>query len=323
MSALFGGGADEEEDSEVQTAAAKPKASKADVETAAAKPSKAKPLPPELAEPADEVAPAKPETPETILAELPARDVPLPVFAPRPKADVGPADMPFGVAEALPEDEEADEELAEGIPLPTWRPDIATEEEGEEADEAEDAVLVAMAEGPVNAARSITIGGEAPLPEARPGDAELALAGLPQADGANDAESKASEAALAMLATGATPEDVLLSRPKKSDRALAIGIGAKTTRKTARAKAADTKPDPKPMVIAAVPEAARWALDTGGQSAAGSALVTTESLAHHMVRTAPSEVYAIGFSRDATVADAGRFSGKAVSFMPVARFATN
>ena len=39
-------------------------------------------------------------------------------------------------------------------------------------------------------------------------------------------------------------------------------------------------------------------------------------------RTAPSEVYATGFQKS-EIADAGRFTGKAVEFLPVAHFTTN
>ena len=45
--------------------------------------------------------------------------------------------------------------------------------------------------------------------------------------------------------------------------------------------------------------------------------------ARHVMAAVPEQVYAAGFQRNAVVADAGRFTGKAVSFMPVARFQTN
>ena len=41
------------------------------------------------------------------------------------------------------------------------------------------------------------------------------------------------------------------------------------------------------------------------------------------LRSVASEVYATGFERDTVVADASRFSGKAITFLPVARFETN
>ncbi|TIL80019.1 MAG: peptidase M15, partial [Mesorhizobium sp.] len=57
----------------------------------------------EIPQIADAPAPEPEEdTPETIIAALPARSVPLPDFAPRPKADVAqpPENVPFGVADA-------------------------------------------------------------------------------------------------------------------------------------------------------------------------------------------------------------------------------
>ncbi|TGV81364.1 peptidase M15, partial [Mesorhizobium sp. M2D.F.Ca.ET.145.01.1.1] len=104
---------------------------------------------------ADEQAP-EPEknTPETIIAALPAKEIPLPDFAPRPKADVGaqppenvpfamadatatteqavataqaPANMPFGKSDpaAIAEAAAADpaQVALNNIPLPTWRPE--------------------------------------------------------------------------------------------------------------------------------------------------------------------------------------------------------
>ncbi|RUY59798.1 peptidase M15, partial [Mesorhizobium sp. M7A.F.Ca.CA.001.13.1.1] len=89
------------------------------------------------------------DTPETIIAALPARSIPLPDFAPRPKADVGaqqpenvpfamaeatatteqavatahaPASVPFGMADATAS-ADATQVAVNNIPLPTWRPD--------------------------------------------------------------------------------------------------------------------------------------------------------------------------------------------------------
>ena len=91
----------------------------------------------------------------------------------------------------------------------------------------------------------------------------------------------------------------------------------KTTEKAARARSG-ARPAPKPLVVAAQPEAARWALsgETHLAYAAGG-----PSIEH--LRSVASEVYATGFQRDTVVADASRFSGKAITFMPVARFETN
>ena len=96
----------------------------------------------------------------------------------------------------------------------------------------------------------------------------------------------------------------------------------KTTAKTSRALRKDAKPEAKPKVIAAQPQAARWALDSS-YVASNSAGTKVPSFAHNLVRAAPNEVYTAGFQQGTQVADARRFTGKAVTFMTVARFSTN
>ena len=94
--------------------------------------------------------------------------------------------------------------------------------------------------------------------------------------------------------------------------------GARPVRKDARREA-------KPKVIAAQPQAARWALDSSyvlANNAKGPKVVNN-LVAHSLVRKAPSEVYTTGFQQEPQVADASRFTGKAVTFMTVARFSTN
>ncbi|MCG7504728.1 DUF882 domain-containing protein [Mesorhizobium retamae] len=122
LAAFFGGGADEEEDTADVAMAPAPKPKAATKPAASAKSN----LPgiaivsPENAQRVEVPAGAeaeqpqmveepKQETPETILAALPARSVPVPGAAPRPKADVGvttpptaptPETVPFGMADA-------------------------------------------------------------------------------------------------------------------------------------------------------------------------------------------------------------------------------
>lgn len=122
LAAFFGGGADEEEDTADVAMAPAPKPKAATKPAASAKSN----LPgiaivsPENAQRVEMPAGAeaeqpqmveepKQETPETILAALPARSVPVPGAAPRPKADVGvttpptaptPETVPFGMADA-------------------------------------------------------------------------------------------------------------------------------------------------------------------------------------------------------------------------------
>ncbi|RUU27069.1 DUF882 domain-containing protein, partial [Mesorhizobium sp. M6A.T.Ce.TU.002.03.1.1] len=124
LAAFFGGGEDEADDSADVAAAPAPKPK-------TVKPTNAKPAPvakdsklagiaivspedakrAEIPQIADAPAPEPEEdTPETIIAALPARSIPLPDFAPRPKTDVGaqpPENVPFGVAVATATTEQA------------------------------------------------------------------------------------------------------------------------------------------------------------------------------------------------------------------------
>lgn len=321
LAALFGGGADEEEDnSETSVAAAAPARAPAreTAREAARPPAGIQVVSPEDANPASvpfQEADETEQTPQTIIAALPARDVPLPLFAPRPDADVGgaalaaatdptqPDSVPFGMASAEPE-AAADAALAENIPLPTWRP---------EQEEVPATALLALAPPP---------------PEARPDVEGMSLASLiDSTEGQLKAQAQENEQRLAMLSNAEEMDVASLSdasEPAPGTTVAAIESGAqmienkaianRTTAKSARA-IAGAKPAPKPQVVAAQPEAARWAMGADAELAYAA---EGPSIAH--LTSVPNEVYATGFQRDTVVADASRFSGKAVSFMPVARF---
>lgn len=101
LGALFGGGADEEEDN-----------------NDSAQPARATPARAAPARRAPAVAPAQPvQQPESLIAALPARDVPRPVAAPRPDA----------VVEEVPEVVEAPA-VALNIPVPALKPVIAAQD---------------------------------------------------------------------------------------------------------------------------------------------------------------------------------------------------
>jgi uncharacterized protein YcbK (DUF882 family) len=305
LSALFGGGADEEEDNGEGAGEGAVVASAQATEPP--KPSgQIAVVPPELANPASVPFQEADDTPETIIAALPERDIPLPAFAPRPQVDVGqvdagpvavaavePESVPFGMAaEVLPENggDEIDEEADANIPLPTWRPD-------QEFGDA-DASLLALAQPESDrdpALENVGLGEESETDEI-------------------DAVIEENNQRLAVLSRPAGIDDAVASLARETGAAV-VPDSVKTTRKSDRARVGSTKPAPKPLVVAAQPEAARWAL--GGETelayAAGG-----PSIEH--LRSVPSEVYATGFQRDTIVADASRFTGKAVTFMPVARF---
>ncbi|WP_269932544.1 DUF882 domain-containing protein [Aminobacter sp. HY435] len=342
FAALFGGGADEEEDAaEIAVAAAAPKAKPVPAVAAAPEP---KPLPgiaivaPENAQRAElpQVADEAPveETPETILAALPARSVPLPDIAPRPQAEIGsatPENVPFGTASAALAEGEAspvEQQIAANVPLPTWRPNYTPPAE---LKPAEGGVLMALAS--TDDTPALAGDANAPLPSARPQDmtVEAALAA------ANDipAEDEGAQEGFEVAALAGQPEPrsvfnepVMTAAPAPAAKAAAAsvadpaGAAVKTTRKASRPVAEEAKPEPKAVVVAAAPDAARWALRSGEQVTTVTTNTKAPGFAYNMVRTAPSEVYTAGFQQG-QVADAQHFTGSAVKFLSVARFATN
>ncbi|RWC77637.1 MAG: peptidase M15, partial [Mesorhizobium sp.] len=123
-------------------------------------------------------------------------------------------------------------------------------------------------------------------------------------------------------ADAASPRQAIAALPAGSDPTKAIGAGVKTTAKEGRASSRDLKPGPKAMVVAAAPQAARWALGSGVNIASVSDPTTAPRYAYNIVHTPPSEVYTAGFQTDGGMQDASRFSGNAVKFLSVARFQT-
>ncbi|MDH6233477.1 uncharacterized protein YcbK (DUF882 family) [Mesorhizobium soli] len=357
LAALFGGGgSDDEEDSSpvVASAAPAPKASvrQAPTVTTVAAPAPAKGgiqiLSPDEAQRAEipgvdaaEQQPQPAQAPETIVAALPARGVPLPALAPRPKGEVGaeavaaatPETVPFGMAQdPLQGSPGAQAQaVALNIPLPTHRPDYTPP--AEPAKPTQEAMLLALAETDKGKLANIPLPMSRPtaasdsaemvvaaLPQARPTLPEPAKVAQPEEAAAVQAEIKANKERMAALATRAAEPATMV--PDVPAEPVAPTSGAKTTPKTARAAAQDAKPDRKSVTLAAAPEAARWVLhkDYVAKASEGT---TAPSFAYNIVRTAPREVYTAGFQKSSQVADASRFTGKAVQFLSVARFETN
>jgi hypothetical protein len=232
-----------------------------------------------------------------------------------------PASVPFGMAQMAAADVPADpvQAAVNTVPLPTWRPDTSAKP-AELAVGDQSAVLLALADTADHgnaASDALSV-----LPTARP-------------DEIGDLVKKAStdDYQVASLAPvpprsafsdphgidAATPRDAVARRPAGSDPVAAIGGNVKTTRKEARATAQDVQPGPKSIAVAAQPELARWALH--GDEAASADSNDAPQLAYNMVRTAPSEAYTMGFQTGDEMANANRFTGPAVQFLPVAKFA--
>lgn len=348
LAALFGGGADEEEDNGVAVAAAP--APKKPVATAAKKPASGgqETLPgiavlsPDQANRAElpQMADEPQETPETIIAALPARSIPLPGAAPRPKAEVGvetpdtvpfgaadvspvqtaalsptPDNVPFGQASGEPAPQVAANEGPAVIPVPSFRPEQALKPEA--ATEDAPALLALAADEMRPGADNLAV-----VPTARPNDEVKAL--LEQADaGEYQVAAVPSPRSAFVDPTGidavtASPRAAAIEQP--ADPAGAIGGSVKTTRKDARPTAGAAKPDPKAVVVSAEPQLARWALNSGEYVVKASNAATAPRYAYNLVRTAPTEVYTTGFKARNEMAKANQFTGTAVNFLSVARF---
>ena len=240
--------------------------------------------------PARDVAPPAavreaPRTPETIIAALPARDIPLPTFAPRPQADVGPVaapEAPVAVAAAVPESlpfevrpaeqptavEAAAAEIA-SVPVPTWRPQLESE-------------IAAVKTPDVAEARPVELASASPaLPD------ELSVAALignrPSSTGSNAIESllaaqaqPASEPGVPAVREGANGEMmVLASLPDPSaatslvdaeERATTVTLKERAIAATQDSRVGPLPADASPRVAMVSREegtSARAALDAG------------------------------------------------------------
>ncbi len=349
--ALFGGGADDEEDT--AEAASEP--------TRPAAPARA-------AAPARQPQPqAQPEQPQTLIAALPKVISALPgVKTPRPSEDVGgnepaapaqqvasaaPAPVPeqLPATVSLPEDvtagsRNADELLLASaeVPVPTWRPDYRPEAKPEDTDVAVQVASVEAApeteqSGPLRPPLSAEAVADmvkaaqansgptlaAYVPEAGGQSNDAFAAEMPVPYGARRDKSPSANdpqgTRLASVSVAASPRMALLGRVDGAAPAVALDTGVRTTPKGPRPGPADNSPDPKSMVVPVPPEIARWAL-SGRPMVKNTTATRAPSFAHDLVRTAPTLVYTAGFQSDGGAVDTNRFSGKAVSFLSVARF---
>ena len=353
LATLFGGGADEEEDSaETRVAAAPARRPQPAAEQPAAAPAPA---------PAPVAIEPQPETPETILAALPTRAVPLPLAAPRPSVDVGAPSVAatLAPAAAVPAviEAQAETEVALNIPVPTQRPDYTPPVEAAAAEKppvqvavadsarvaaqlagvaagADDVVTGKVAEQ--MAGPSATLAAYVPVPSNRPAGGEVMIAALPQTDPVLDAgsgiPSKEARIARAQVdgmvderlarlasAPSASPRLALIAREAGIAPETVVSSGPRTTQKAAKPGPSDDMRDPRSIPIPVPQQVARWALSNE------PVLLDTRgtkapSFAHAAVRAAPRMVYTAGFQAPAAGDQPNRFTGKAVRFLSVARF---
>ena len=337
LTAFFSGGQDDEED-RVQ---------------AATEPKRVKTIP----------APApleqQPQTPEMIIAALPARDVPLPLFAPRPKVEVGdPAEAVEATGE-VPVEAEADVvQVALAIPRPTPRPQVPTDDKfnarlavAEDADISTGTVIASAGKSGIDDALAIMRGIQpdtgkgdrviaVPLPEKRPRlepknpivlaalpgersvlDAETARYAVPKPREEEVVETKEEppQVVLSGEAAAASPREFILASIEPIDPLEALKTGVRTTGKSNKPDAGDTKAKRQVMIVPLPANLSRHTLSkTHIARARGRS--RAPSFVFDLVGTSPSEVYTSGFSRTARIANPYRFTGKAVQFLSVAKF---
>ena len=378
---LFGGGADEEEDTSESTVAVASSAKPA--RGVAAKPAPAAGEADEGGAPAPTAAQPQPATPPAaataartqpgqIAPDLPARDVPQPLTAPRPDTPV----------ELTAEDNRA---LAFAIPVPLRRPDYTpTPAPGEAATLTALAVPEPRPQDSASAIRELIAANvEEPAPEPsqpalanalvpvpfdKPKQHDIAVASVvpdqrpvvpavtapaQQADvitvpdedeltaeaiiARADAEHEDGEEAIAQMptTTGTTggrlePEQtvqVAAAQPQpslrrtmleaKGDPVAMLDSGVKTTAKKAKPHRQSTQSGAKSVQVASDLSDRALSSDEVAKTAPE---VVPAVLRNSVMRKAPTTVYTAGFQQSLPVADANKFTGKAVTFMQIARF---
>ncbi len=340
LAALFGGGADEEEDvgggEEIAVAAAAPKPSS----KKQAAPVEPLPLP---------EAPA----PQAIVATLPRREQADALEIPRPAADLANQEATEALAFAVPVPNKKPRFAA--VQKAAVQPDQAViaaaiaNGNGEPVDpEAEAAAIRAALGQDAPVAEEPFLAGTVPVPAKKPKSHETSLASVAVPTPRPGEESEAASApdapvdeiaALAAADPAAEAEiageDVVAAVPAPElksantaasmraamieDGAVEIDAGVKTTSKSAKPNSKDAKPGRKSLATAPTPKIGRFALSSGPVAIENQPVAP--EYAQALVRAAPTEVYVAGFSQEGPL-EAGKFTGKAVNFLRIAKFET-
>lgn len=319
LAALFGGGGEDEADDIADVASAAPVPRKTVKATPAPKVVEPAPRPgiaivsPDKAQRAEipvmvEQAPeAKPEAPETIVAALTGRSVPLPQFAPRRAAETpvattapAPENMPFGIAEPSP----APIEMALVGRVPTVLP-------FEQAD-------AAPTPGALDrAAINIPLPTKRPEYRATPVVASAALK-APDVVGAllamNQSDDDELDRLSGQMVSTAVAAPASVPVPTSADR-------VRTSPKTGRVEQRGQQLAAAPVVVPAPQlQASYWPLEVDRGVTGAIASAKAPRLSASFIRTAPLQAYVDGFKADRTPVNHKRFTGTAVNFLPIARF---
>ena len=294
---------------------------------------------------------------QTVLAALPETGIPTPFAAPRQQAIATAPSAQETTIEQLvaaapaPVEESVGPTIA-NVPLPSWRPEysapavqevaVATAESNlpisaivpeNNPGVATDAIAEMLAASAADARAGVVIN-HPPLPGARPdvnegvdvastGGGVFALAALPTPGGSSATRNdKVND----LIAAAESQEDSRRAASQAQPRIAVVDHGLEANShangKSARPRAGEiARREPKSIPMPAAPEMTRWAFkrDVNVTNAGGTA---EPADAYNIVWSAPKTVYTTGFQHDADV-NPNRFSGKAVTFLSVARFATN
>lgn len=313
---------------------------------------------PAPAAPVREAAPAPVATPapqqETIIAALPERNAPVPGAAPRPMLDVGakPAQpivpgIAVGATAAAPEPQAEVGPVLANVPVPTRRPEYAPEVQVAAASDlpisaiaaeraptgGSEAIAEMLAMSAADARAGVVVS-NVPIPTRRPALDTDQVASVTQVAAASTdgdvfalaALPETRSAALGQPAVEIPPAPqpdermaALSEKPRVAPIGRELDSGIRTTAKAPRPQPGSTKQNSQAKVVPLDQTLVRWAFrrDVDVNSAGG----TTNGEAYNVVWSAPETVYTVGFQQNPDV-NPNRFTGKAVTFMSVARFPT-
>ena len=254
-----------------------------------------------------------------------ALNVPLPTprpnYAPAPAVQVAAAssDLPISaIAAERPAGNDAISEMLAmsatearadvviNAPVPSFRPALASEQPA-----------VEMPAAKIAAAEASNVFVLASLPSTAPREERAKIEAL-----RSEIEETAARKQVAVAALSASPRVAVLDREAGTDATSALDSGVRTTSKGSKPRAAQARPERRSVAVPLEQNLTRWAFvrDVTVSNAGGS---VEREKAHDIVWSAPETVYTAGFRQDGQRPDPSRFSGKAVTFLSVARFQTN
>ncbi len=353
LAALFSGGADEAED-DANAGLLVAQRPAANARTARQQAPLQPPVPiQQHAQP--QQSPETNEAPSTIIAALPPRSVPVPREAPRPDAVVGAQQLQEPIVAAAGDEEtqaEGQAVLASAlnVPIPSRRPDHSPTLEDVVAEETDENNMPAIAyvmptSRPERRATSDVIAellvaqedSATPLQTAYASGASMP--GMrPKATGSGESGPKkvpseitpigaAAEKAEQLAGTAGgeagSPVAVHKKAERRLDDARAVALlssSARTAPKSARPRADDVRRDPAPVVVPVEKVTVSTVLSP--ESVMRSKPVTKAPAFSKELAEAPKAVYTDGFHAPA-IKDARRFTGKAVTFLSLAKFDGN